>query len=83
MTEAKRRYAETLRSLEQISAEIHHQRGEARVRREMGGRGSGVGAECPEPPSVVERRNMVRIEIIMYFLTFVEFSNNSFYIKNS
>ena len=59
MTEAKRRYAETLRSLEQISAEIHHQRGEALVRQEMGGRGSGVGSECPEPPMMVERRGQV------------------------
>jgi hypothetical protein len=51
---AKETYAETLRSLEAISDSVHQQREEAKLRREMGARGSGVGAETPDPPHDVE-----------------------------
>ena len=50
VADAKLMYSEALRNLERISDEIHQQRRDARLRQEMGARGSGVGAEEPAPP---------------------------------
>ncbi len=58
VTEAKKTYALALQNLEAISDEIHRQRREASLRREMGVRGSGVGAESPSPPPHVEQASM-------------------------
>ena len=52
VADSKMMYSEALRNLERISDEIHQQRKDAQLRKEMGTRGSGVGAEEPHPPPV-------------------------------
>ncbi|CAH1774141.1 unnamed protein product [Owenia fusiformis] len=49
IVKAKQSYGIALKNLESISDEIHQHRYENKVRREMGTRGSGVGAESPPP----------------------------------
>ncbi|GAB6019357.1 hypothetical protein CHUAL_000946 [Chamberlinius hualienensis] len=52
---SKLRYAEALHSLEEISDEIHKKRKANEERRALGARGSGVGAENPEPANSWEK----------------------------
>ncbi|ELU11835.1 hypothetical protein CAPTEDRAFT_188643 [Capitella teleta] len=50
VSSAKETYAKTLKNLEAISDSVHQQRHEAKMRHELGSRGSGVGTETPDPP---------------------------------
>ncbi|CAF1047240.1 unnamed protein product [Adineta steineri] len=61
VNEAKTQYQESLRNLEKISNEIHAQRSQGKLRRELGERTAGVGEEQitytefnPLPPSLVK-----------------------------
>jgi hypothetical protein len=45
VNEAKSQYQESLRNLEKISNEIHAQRNQGKLRRELGERTAGVGEE--------------------------------------
>ena len=55
LTESKKTYAGSLQNLEAISEQIHQQRQEAVLRKQLGSRGTGVGAEQPAPPPATER----------------------------
>lgn len=47
VSEAKTQYQESLQNLERISNEIHAQRKQSKLRRELGERTEGVGEEQP------------------------------------